>query len=182
MRANWMGRQWERVQPGWVARGHRCRHKQSVSHKHGHPHQPAATRDFYELGECGCVYSHSPVPAGMLGTASLPAASTAGSSQLREGSVSRGPWISPTVWFTSGLESLIFSQDKSGRQGVESLLGSWSYPWAGSELFIRLLRLHPDPCVEFKQQVSLQWGLNSLHLYPSYLLGISAHSKQKGAC
>lgn len=97
------GRQQERVQPGWVARGRRCRHKQSVSHKHGHPHQPAATRDFYELGKCGYVYSHSPVPAGMLGTASLPAASTAGSSQLREGSVSRGPWILPTVWFTSGL-------------------------------------------------------------------------------
>lgn len=29
------------------------------------------------------------------------------------------------------LKSLLFSQVKCGRQGVESLLGSWSYDWAG---------------------------------------------------
>lgn len=47
--------------------------------------------DFCELGKCGYVYSHSPVPAGVLGTASLPAASTAGGSQLREGERAGAP-------------------------------------------------------------------------------------------
>lgn len=51
----------------------------------GAPTSRPPPSDFCESGVCGCVYSHSPVPAGALGTASLPAASTAGSSQLREG-------------------------------------------------------------------------------------------------
>lgn len=58
--------------------------------------------DFCELGKCGHVYSHSPVPAGVLGTASLPAASTAGGSPLRGGGADRGPQILPAVRFTSG--------------------------------------------------------------------------------
>lgn len=58
--------------------------------------------DFCELGKCGYVYLHSPVPAGMLGTASLPAALTAGGSQLREGGAGRGPQILPAVQFTLG--------------------------------------------------------------------------------
>lgn len=56
-----------------------------------HTSRPPPPGDFCKLGKCGYVYSHSPVPAGMLGTASLPAASTAGGSQLREGEKAGAP-------------------------------------------------------------------------------------------
>lgn len=76
--------------------------------------------DFCELGKCGYVYSHSPVPAGMLGTASLPAALTAGSSQLREWGESRGPWLLPVVGFTLGSnpQFLMLFWTKSRGQGA----------------------------------------------------------------
>lgn len=114
------GRQWERAEPGWVARGPRHgKNNLFPVNMSAHTSRPPPG-DFCKLGKCGYVYSHSPVPAGMLGTASLPAASTAGGSQLREGGAGRGPQISPAFRFTSGsnLPLPMLSWTKSGEQAL----------------------------------------------------------------
>lgn len=125
-----MGRQRERAEPGWVARGPRLgKNNLFPINMSAHTSRPPPG-DFCELGKCGYVYSHSPVPAGMLGTASLPAASTAGGSLLKEGGAGRGPQILPAVQFTSGsnLPLLMLSWTKLRGQGPREslwLVSTW---------------------------------------------------------
>lgn len=97
-----VGRRREGAEPGRVARGPRRGTNSLFPVNTGAHTSRPPPGDFCELGKCGHVYSHSPVPAGVPGTASLPAASTAGGSQLRGGAAGRGPQILPAVRFSSG--------------------------------------------------------------------------------
>lgn len=118
--ASRVGRRRERAEPGWVARGPRRGTNSLFPINMGAHTSRPPPGDFCESGKCGYVYSHSPVPAGVLGTASLPAASTAGGSQLRGGGADRGPQSSPRVRFTSGSSHplLMLSGTKLRGQGA----------------------------------------------------------------
>lgn len=86
-----------------------------------------------------------------------------------------------------GLASLMLSQVKCGRQGVLRVSMAVGHV---TRLVFLLFKLHlsRDPCLEFRQHVSLHWGPSPFLLHPSSLVGISAHSNRnmhivsRGSC
>lgn len=94
LQANWVGRQQKRAEPGWVARGPRHRHKQSVSHKHGRPHQPAATQRLLRVGKVRVCLLALPRASWFAGHSFPPSCLDSRQLPAKEGGVaSRGPWI-----------------------------------------------------------------------------------------
>lgn len=118
--------------------------------------------NFFELGKCGCVYSHSPIPAGVLGTASHPAASTAGGASLGK-------------WGEQGLLDLACSLVHVGLKSSTLDAGTSQVQRTEAAESLRGSALVYGLCLELRQVIPVRPC--SLLPLSSWHLGLSAHPK-----